>query len=48
MKQLCFCVLLCLGCFTKPLKAADNLLLVSIGGLRWQEVFRGYQDDVSP
>ena len=26
--------------------AADNLLLVTIDGLRWQEVFRGYQDDV--
>ncbi|MCF2947883.1 alkaline phosphatase family protein [Paraglaciecola aquimarina] len=26
--------------------AADNLVIVSIDGLRWQEVFRGYQDDV--
>jgi hypothetical protein len=46
MKSLCFCLLLCLGCFCQSLKAADNLLLVSIDGLRWQEVFRGYQDDV--
>ena len=46
MKQLNFYVLLCLGCFSAPLIAADNLLLVSIDGLRWQEVFRGYQDDV--
>ena len=35
-----------LACFSQSLKAADNLLLVSIDGLRWQEVFRGYQDDV--
>ena len=46
MKSLCLCLLLCLGCFSQSLKAADNLLLVSIDGLRWQEVFRGYQDDV--
>lgn len=46
MKQFYFCFLLCLGCFSGHLKAADNLLLVSIDGLRWQEVFRGYQDDV--
>lgn len=26
--------------------AADNLVIVSIDGLRWQEVFRGYQDEV--
>ncbi|MDU0354262.1 hypothetical protein RS130_10250 [Paraglaciecola aquimarina] len=26
--------------------AAENLVIVSIDGLRWQEVFRGYQDDV--
>jgi hypothetical protein len=35
-----------LCCFVLTSKAADNLILVSIDGLRWQEVFRGYQDDV--
>ncbi|QHJ13260.1 hypothetical protein FX988_03521 [Paraglaciecola mesophila] len=25
-----------------PVSAADNLLIISIDGLRWQEVFRGY------
>jgi hypothetical protein len=37
---------LCLCCTASISKAADNLLLVSIDGLRWQEVFRGYQDDI--
>lgn len=37
---------LCLCCFVLTSKAADNLVLVSIDGLRWQEVFRGFQDDV--
>lgn len=37
---------LCLCIFALTAKAADNLLLVSIDGLRWQEVFQGYQDDV--
>ena len=46
MKLLCFGLLFCIGSFSESLKAADNLLLVSIDGLRWQEVFRGYQDDV--
>lgn len=32
--------------FTVKLYAADNIVIVSIDGLRWQEVFRGYQDDV--
>ncbi|WP_158970569.1 alkaline phosphatase family protein [Paraglaciecola sp. L3A3] len=31
---------------TAKVYAADNLVIVSIDGLRWQEVFRGYQDDV--
>ena len=35
-----------LCCFVLTSKAADNLILVSIDGLRWQEVFQGYQDDV--
>jgi hypothetical protein len=35
-----------LCCFVLTSKAADNLLLVSIDGLRWQEVFRGYQNDI--
>lgn len=39
-------LLLCLCCFVLSSKAADNLLLVSIDGLRWQEVFQGYQNDV--
>lgn len=39
-------ILLCLCCLISPVKGADNLLLVSIDGLRWQEVFQGYQDDV--
>ncbi|WP_339724555.1 alkaline phosphatase family protein [uncultured Paraglaciecola sp.] len=46
MKQLSFYLMLCLASFSHSLLAADNLLLVSIDGLRWQEVFRGYQDDV--
>jgi hypothetical protein len=46
MKPLCIGLLLCFACLSEPLKAADNVLLVSIDGLRWQEVFRGYQDDV--
>ena len=46
MKQLCYSLAIFLGCLNGSLKAADNLLLVSIDGLRWQEVFRGYQDDV--
>ena len=39
-------LLVCLYCFVLTSKAADNLVLVSIDGLRWQEVFRGYQDEV--
>lgn len=39
-------LLLGLCCFIFTSKAADNLILVSIDGLRWQEVFQGYQDDV--
>ena len=39
-------LLLGLCCFILTSKAADNLILVSIDGLRWQEVFQGYQDDV--
>jgi hypothetical protein len=39
-------LLVCLCCFILTSKAADNLVLVSIDGLRWQEVFQGYQDDV--
>ena len=35
-----------LCCFVLTSKAADNLILVSIDGLRWQEVFQEYQDDV--
>ena len=46
MKSLCIGLLACLACLSGPLRAADNVLLVSIDGLRWQEVFRGYQDDV--
>lgn len=38
--------LLCLCGFALNSQAADNLVLVSIDGLRWQEVFQGYQDDV--
>lgn len=41
-----FIFLMGLGVVSQSIKAADNLLLVSIDGLRWQEVFRGYQDDV--
>jgi hypothetical protein len=42
------CVLLCLSFwgYNSKLSAADNLLLVSIAGLRWQEVFEGYQQDI--
>lgn len=43
MKSILF---LCLYCFVLTCQAADNLVLVSIDGLRWQEVFQGYQDDV--
>lgn len=43
MKSIFF---LCLCCFVLTSKAADNLVLVSIDGLRWQEVFQGYQDEV--
>jgi hypothetical protein len=39
-------VLLCLMGLSRHTCAADNLLLVTIDGLRWQEVFRGYQDDI--
>ena len=39
-------LLLGLCCIILTSKAADNLILVSIDGLRWQEVFQGYQDDV--
>jgi membrane-anchored protein YejM (alkaline phosphatase superfamily) len=39
-------LLLGLCCFVFTSKAADNLILVSIDGLRWQEVFQGYQNDV--
>ncbi|WP_299084156.1 alkaline phosphatase family protein [uncultured Paraglaciecola sp.] len=39
-------LIMCLCCFAVTSKAADNLLLVSIDGLRWQEVFQGYQNDV--
>jgi hypothetical protein len=39
-------LLLCLCSFVLNSQAADNLLLVSIDGLRWQEVFQGYQDEV--
>ncbi|MEP1447402.1 MAG: alkaline phosphatase family protein [Paraglaciecola sp.] len=46
MKYLYVYVLLYLGFFNEPVMAADNLLVVSLDGLRWQEVFRGYQDDV--
>ncbi|GAC33716.1 alkaline phosphatase family protein [Paraglaciecola polaris] len=28
---------------SRPNHAADNLLIISIDGLRWQEVFRGYE-----
>jgi hypothetical protein len=35
-----------LCCIVLTSKAADSLILVSIDGLRWQEVFQGYQDDV--
>ena len=35
-----------LCCFVLTSKAADNLILVCIYGLRWHEVFKGYQADV--
>jgi hypothetical protein len=41
-----FMFLMGLASVSQSIKAADNLLLVSIDGLRWQEVFQGYQDDV--
>lgn len=46
MRPSYFIFLMGLALVSQSIKAADNLLLVSIDGLRWQEVFRGYQDDV--
>ena len=34
--------ILCIVLVASPVSAADNLLIISIDGLRWQEVFRGY------
>ncbi|GAC03697.1 MAG: alkaline phosphatase family protein [Paraglaciecola sp.] len=36
------CQILCIVLVASPVSAADNLLIISIDGLRWQEVFRGY------
>ncbi|MFQ3220386.1 MAG: hypothetical protein ACI96W_002756, partial [Paraglaciecola sp.] len=38
-------LLLILLCST-PAYSADNLLMVSIDGLRWQELYRGYQESL--
>lgn len=46
MKCLVMGLVMCACMVSTKIHAADNLLIVSIDGLRWQEVFRGYQDDV--
>lgn len=40
------CQALFLLTLSAPVRAADNLLIISIDGLRWQEVFRGYDVNV--
>jgi hypothetical protein len=40
------CQALFLLTISAPVRAADNLLIISIDGLRWQEVFRGYDANV--
>lgn len=39
-------ILLCFFITVRPSLAADNLLLVTIDGLRWQEVFRGLDPSI--
>ncbi|ABG41915.1 conserved hypothetical protein [Paraglaciecola sp. T6c] len=42
MKIVILCQVLFILTLSAPVRAADNLLIISIDGLRWQEVFRGY------
>lgn len=46
MKIAFLCQALLMLTISAPVRAADNLLIISIDGLRWQEVFRGYDANV--